>query len=201
MNLVRRAVPVLAGLALVPVLAAACSAPVRLATPAEVKQAAAPTPAPSAPNTTIPIAPAPSASPGAGVAPGASPAPAPAGSGALAQLQAELRAVIDQVLPSVVQIDTPTDSGSGVVIDAGGLIVTNAHVVGSSTSFTITTSAGQTMSGTLVGTYAGGDLALIRAALGDSSLKPITIGDSGAVHLGDVVLAIGSPLGLTDSVS
>jgi putative serine protease PepD len=200
-SLARRVVAALTGLVLIPVLAAACSAPIRLATPNEIKQAAAPTPSPASPNTTIPIAPSPGASPGAGVAPGASPAPAPAGSGALAALQAELRALVDQVLPSVVQIDTPDGSGSGVVIDATGDIVTNAHVVGSNTSFTVTTSAGQAMSATLVGTYASGDLALIRAAVGDTSLKPITIGDSNAVHVGDIVLAIGSPLGLTDSVS
>ncbi len=170
---------------------AACSSPVRLATPSEVKQATAPSPTPAA--ITAPI-------PGASAAPGASPAPAPAGSGALGQLQNELRLLIDKVLPSVVQIDTGNGLGSGVVMDAQGDIVTNAHVVESASSLTVTTSDGHTYSATLVGSYAANDLAVIKVS-SDASLKPATFGDSAAARVGDIVLAIGSPLGLTDSVS
>jgi S1-C subfamily serine protease len=181
---------------------AACSSPVRLATPAEIQQATRPSPSPAAPA-------APNPSPGTGSGSGAAPAPspsasaatAPAGSGALAGLQNELRQLIAQVQPSVVQIDTSNGLGSGIVVDAQGNIVTNAHVVGSSNSFTITASDGSTFRGSLVGTYAGNDLAVVRAASPSGSLKPATFGDSGQVHLGDIVLAMGSPLGLSDSVS
>src|SRR5215471_11131101 len=186
-------------LGLVGVLAA-CSSPVRLATPSEIEQATRPSPAPAA-------SAAPNPSPGTGSGSGTAPAPsptastAPSGSGALAGMQAELRQLIAQVQPSVVQIDTSNGLGSGIVIDAQGNIVTNAHVVGSATSFTITASDGSTFRGSLVGSYAGNDLAVVRAGGPNGSLKPATFGDSGQVHLGDIVLAMGSPLGLSDSVS
>lgn len=184
----------LLALGLVGVLAA-CAPPVRLATPEEVQRATNPTPTPAA-------AAVPNPSPGTATAPAPSPsaAPAPSGSGALAALQNELRQLVDQVLPSVVQIDTSGGLGSGIVIDAQGDIVTNAHVVGSATSFTVTASDGSSHPGSLVGAYAANDLAVIRAS-GTGGLKPATFGDSGGVHLGDIVVAIGSPLGLADSVS
>jgi len=108
--------------------------------------------------------------------------------------------LIDKVLPSVVQIDIGNGLGSGVVMDAQGDIVTNAHVVEGATSLTVTTSDGHTYPGTLVGSYAANDLAVIKVS-SDSSLKPATFGDSSAARVGDIVIAIGSPLGLTDSVS
>jgi putative serine protease PepD len=170
-------------------LVGACSSPIRLATPAEVRQATAPSPSPSP--SPPPAAPAPSPSAGA----------APAGSGALAAMQNELHQLIAQVQPSVVQIDTSNGLGSGVVLDAQGDIVTNAHVVGSATSFTVTASDGSTFRASLVGSYAGNDLAVVKAGGANGSLKPATLGDSGQVHVGDVVLALGSPFGLSDSVS
>jgi S1-C subfamily serine protease len=181
-------------------LLAGCASPVRLATPAEVRQATAPSPTPAAsanPN------PSPGAGSGTAPAPSPSAAPpaAPAGSGALGALQGELRQLIGQVQPSVVQIDTSNGLGSGIVMDGSGNIVTNAHVVGSATSFTITASDGSTFRGSLVGSYSGNDLAVVRASGPNGSLKPATFGDSGQVQLGDIVLAMGSPLGLSDSVS
>jgi putative serine protease PepD len=179
-----------AGLGLLVIaFAAACTSPVRLATPAEIKQAN--TVQPSASPATNPGAPNPAASPGS--------APAPTGSGALAQLQAEYRALIAAVLPSIVQIDTQGGLGSGVVFDAQGDIATNAHVVAGATSFTVTSSDGHQYPATLVGTSSANDLAVIRAT--GASLKPATFGDSSKVVLGDIVVAIGSPLGLSDSVS
>ncbi|HSR22179.1 MAG TPA: trypsin-like peptidase domain-containing protein, partial [Candidatus Eisenbacteria bacterium] len=106
-----------------------------------------------------------------------------------------------QVQPSVVQIDTPNGLGSGVVLDAQGDIVTNAHVVGTASGLTVTASDGSTFRASLVGSYAGNDLAVVRADGAGASLKPATLGDSGQVRLGDIVLAMGSPLGLTGSVS
>jgi putative serine protease PepD len=179
-------------------LLAACSSPVRLATPAEIRQATAPTPSPQA--NTAPGAPAPSPTAGTGTAPAPTPSTAPAGSGALAGLQNELRALIDQVMPSVVEIDTSGGLGSGVVLDGQGDIVTNAHVVGSSRSFTVRASDGSTRPASLVGSYPNNDLAVIKAS-GGSALKPATLGDSTQLHVGDIVLTFGSPLGLTGSVS
>ena len=191
-----RATPAIAVALGVAGLVGACSPPIRLATPAEVRQATAPSPSAAAPG------PSPG---GAGAAPAPGPsagaAPAPAGSGALAALQDELHRLIAQVQPSVVQIDTSNGLGSGVVLDAQGDIVTNAHVVGTASGLRVTASDGSTFRASLVGSYAGGDLAVVRADGAGASLKPAALGDSGQVRLGDIVLAMGSPLGLTDSVS
>lgn len=164
-----------------PVLLTACTPPVRFATPAEIKAANAPSPPP-------PVEAAPAANP--------SPSPIP-GSGALDQFQAQLRQVAATVEPSVVEIDTGgsrSTVGSGVVFDAQGDIVTNAHVVGAYTSFKVTASDGHTYQASLVGSDPANDLAIVKAAAPDASLKPATFGDSTQVKVGDVVLAIGSPL-------
>jgi putative serine protease PepD len=180
-----------AALALLLVAAlAACSSPVRLATPAEIKQAAEPTASPAAGN----AAPNPAASPGAGST--ATPA-----TGGLAELQAEYHALIAAVLPSIVEIDTSGGLGSGIVIDAQGDIATNAHVVSGETRFTVRSSDGTQYQATLVAAANSNDLAVIKAASPSASLKPATFGDSGKVALGDIVVAVGSPLGLSDSVS
>ena len=109
--------------------------------------------------------------------------------------------VVRKVLPSVVLIRTPDGLGSGVVLDRSGNIVTNAHVAGSATAFGVQV-AGDTASRTarLVGTYPPDDLAVIRAD-DPSGLQPATFGDSDRVQAGDVVLAIGNPLGLSGSVT
>ena len=180
-----------AGLALLLVAAlAACSSPVRLATPAEIKQATEPTASPAAGN----AAPNPAASPGAGGT--ATPA-----TGGLAELQAEYHALIAAVLPSIVEIDTSGGLGSGIVIDAQGDIATNAHVVSGETRFTVRSSDGTQYQATLVAAANSNDLAVIKAANPGASLKPATFGDSSKVALGDIVVAVGSPLGLSDSVS
>ncbi|MEP7104669.1 MAG: trypsin-like peptidase domain-containing protein [Chloroflexota bacterium] len=178
---------------------AACSSPVRLASPTEIQQAASatPTPAPSGGNSAN-TAPSPAASAPPGTT---TPSPsAPSGSGALAQLQAEYHALIAAVLPSIVQIDTQGGLGSGIVFDSQGDIITNAHVVAGATRYTVTTSDGHQYPATLVGAATGTDLAVIKIG-SDVGLKPATFGDSSKVVLGDIVVAIGSPLGLSDSVS
>jgi putative serine protease PepD len=128
------------------------------------------------------------------------PAPSTAGAGAIgASLQAEFEAIVDRVGPSVVLIQTSGGLGSGVVYDASGNIVTNAHVVGEETEFLVSGSDGKQMKATLVGTFPIDDLAVIRVDGGD--LPAATFGDSSALDVGTVVLAIGNPLGLQSSVT
>jgi S1-C subfamily serine protease len=88
-----------------------------------------------------------------------------------------------------------------VVLDTKGNIVTNAHVAGDAKDFQVQL-AGNTSprSATLVGTYPADDLAVIRVD-NASGLKPATFGDSDQARAGDVVLAIGNPLGLSGSVT
>ena len=182
-----------AGLALLLIAAgAACTSPVRLATPAEIRQAGQPTASPAAAN---PAAPNPAASPGGATA------TTPPSTGGLAALQAEYHALITAVLPSIVEIDTSSGLGSGIVLDAQGDIATNAHVVSGDSRFTVRASDGSQFQAGLVAAAGNSDLAVIRAASPSASLKPATFGDSSKVALGDIVVAVGSPLGLSDSVS
>ncbi|WP_031063299.1 S1C family serine protease [Streptomyces sp. NRRL WC-3742] len=128
-------------------------------------------------------------------APGAQP-------GGANQLQDAYQRVIADVLPSVVQITTGDSLGSGIVYDDKGDIVTNAHVVGTATAFTVTlANSSKTLDATLVASYPDSDLAVIRLSSPPGGLKPAAFADSGKVQLGQITLAMGSPLGLSSSVT
>jgi putative serine protease PepD len=143
---------------------------------------------------------------GGGVAAGAaafgpaatSSAPAAAASPATSAGYADL---VRKVLPSVVLIRTAGGLGSGVVLDKSGNIVTNAHVAGDATTFEVQVSGDPApRQARLVGSYAPDDLAVIRAD-DPSGLAPAAFGDSDRARAGDVVLAVGNPLGLSGSVT
>jgi putative serine protease PepD len=109
--------------------------------------------------------------------------------------------VVRQVLPSVVLIRTGTGLGSGVVLDDAGHIVTNAHVAGDAGTFQVQLAGDpKPRAGSLVGSYAAGDLAVIRVE-DRSGLQPASFGNSDQARTGDVVLAVGNPLGLASSVT
>jgi putative serine protease PepD len=114
-------------------------------------------------------------------------------------LQQQLIRTVRTVSPSVVQIESGAGLGSGVVYDARGHIVTNAHVVASSGELRITLPDGRRASGTLVGRFVPEDLAVIRVQAGQ--LRPVPLKSSGNVDVGDFALAIGNPLGLRSSVT
>lgn len=119
---------------------------------------------------------------------------------AAAALQQAIVSVVSKVRPQVVQISTSTGLGSGVIYDKQGDIVTNAHVVGSATTFTVQLVNGQHLPGTLVGVYAPDDLAVVRVK-GGNDLSVATFGNSSALQVGDIVFAVGNPLGLSSSVT
>ncbi len=114
-------------------------------------------------------------------------------------LESQFVRVVDTVGPSVVQIETPQGLGSGVVLDQKGHIVTNAHVVGSASRLTVTLASGKRVRATRVGVFAPDDLAVIKVAA--SGLRPIRTARSDRLEVGDIVLAIGNPLGLRSSVT
>ena len=123
----------------------------------------------------------------------------PAG-GAAASQQDFVR-VIKAVRPSVVEIRTGSGLGSGVVFDSAGDIVTNAHVVGTAKSFQVFLPASTTpLPASLVGLYAPDDLAVIKVS-NVKNLHPASFGNSAKLQVGDIVLAIGNPLGLASSVT
>lgn len=134
--------------------------------------------------------------PGTTATPNASP---PSGAQSAAGLQDAYVAVVKQVLPSVVQIKTDSGLGSGIVFDTKGDIVTNDHVVSGAASFTVTTSSGRNLPATLVGTFPADDLAVIHVS--NAQLTPAVFGDSSKLQVGDIVMAIGNPLGLQSSVT
>jgi S1-C subfamily serine protease len=123
-----------------------------------------------------------------------------AASGSAASLQQDFVNVVNKVRPSVVEISTDTGLGSGVVFDAQGNIVTNAHVVGNATQFKVTFFDGQTIPGTLVGAFVPDDLAVVKVSKA-KGLSAATFGDSSKLQVGDIAMAIGNPLGLASSVT
>jgi S1-C subfamily serine protease len=116
------------------------------------------------------------------------------------QLEQQYEQVVKTVLPSVVQINTDSGLGSGIVYDTKGDIVTNDHVVAGAHKLQVTSASGKKpLTATLVGEFAANDLAVVRVK--DASLKPATFGDSGSLAVGQIVLAMGNPLGLSGSVT
>jgi len=114
---------------------------------------------------------------------------------------ASFAAAVRAVAPSVVLIRTADGLGSGVVLDRAGNIVTNAHVAGRATALQVQRAGDPAARPAhLVGTYPEGDLAVIRAE-NPAGLTPATFGDSSKARAGDVVLAVGNPLGLAGSVT
>ena len=142
---------------------------------------------------------APGASPPSTTSPPASAATVAPPSGALAVQEAYIGA-LRAATPSVVEIATTDGLGSGVVYDTKGDVVTNAHVVGSSTRFTVQLANGRQVAASLVGVFAPDDLAVIRLA-NPAGTRPATFADSTKLRAGDLTLAIGSPLGLAGSVT
>ena len=108
------------------------------------------------------------------------------------------------VSPSVVEISATlsngSSTGSGVIITSGGEIVTNNHVISGAQSIKVTTSSGKSYTAKVVGTDSKKDLALIKLE-GASGLHPATLGNSSGVQVGDTVVAIGSPEGLSGTVT
>ena len=115
---------------------------------------------------------------------------------------ASLAAIVSAVEPSVVSIRTEVGEGSGVILDRDGHILTNDHVVATASgdTVTVTTNDGSSHAGTIVGTDPRSDLAVVQVS-GVDGLTPATLGDSDAMHVGDAVLALGSPLGLQGTVT
>jgi S1-C subfamily serine protease len=110
--------------------------------------------------------------------------------------------VVHRVLPSVVQITTDHALGSGIVFDTKGNIVTNAHVVGQATNFQVRLADDpRAIPATLVGAYRPDDLAVIKLDQPPPSLHSAHFGDSAGLQVGDIVMAMGNPLGLTGSVT
>jgi putative serine protease PepD len=127
--------------------------------------------------------------------------PPPPVPGVSESLEQEFAAVVADVLPSVVEINREGGVGSGVVFDTQGHIVTNAHVVGKATTFEVRlANSSRVREATLVYSYPVEDLAVIRVE-DTGGLVPARFGEIRDLRVGDIVMAMGSPLGLESSVT
>ena len=108
------------------------------------------------------------------------------------------------VLPSVVQVQVRGSrgggTGSGFVLDDAGRVLTNAHVVEGARSVTVRTADDRTLDATVLGADADADVAVLQVA-GGAALQPLALGSSAALQVGEEVVAFGSPLGLTGTVT
>jgi S1-C subfamily serine protease len=135
-----------------------------------------------------------------------------------------VRDIYDRDAPGVVQVTTTTkvklpqsdwfgnpfgppgtevqrSLGSGFVIDKAGYIVTNYHVVGNARSVRVSFSNNDSMKARIIGKDPATGVALLKVHASSRALKPLPLGDSDGVHVGDQVAAIGNPLGLDRSIT
>lgn len=121
--------------------------------------------------------------------------------------------IYNKVSPSVVKITTVVKSGNGrfstsgeatgtgIILDTNGNILTNNHVIANATSLKVELSDGSQYNATVVGTAPQDDLAVIKTDAPGGALVPATLSDSSTVKVGDEVIAIGYPYGLGQSVT
>jgi 2-alkenal reductase len=123
--------------------------------------------------------------------------------------------IYERVSPSVVNFDVRVNtphpgigdriSGSGFIYDTDGHIITNAHVISGARDIQITFSDGYVTSAQVVGADSYSDLAVVRVDPGiervRARLRPVTIGNSDLVRVGERAIAIGNPFGLNSSMT
>ncbi|MBR8740576.1 S1C family serine protease [Nocardiopsis sp. MG754419] len=132
--------------------------------------------------------------------PGAAPSNALTGEQGTTATEGAVGEVAEQVLPSVVSIQTGSGGGSGVVLSSDGQILTNAHVVAEGGPLQVRFNDGTAAEAEVLGSDPVSDIAVIQAE-GRDDLTPATLGDSDQVGVGGDVIAIGSPLGLSGTVT
>lgn len=121
----------------------------------------------------------------------------------LARNGVDAAAIYARARPSVVTVNTTTvrrrrrdnGEGTGIVLDTGGHILTNNHVVDGASQIQVVLSDGHTYDATVLAIDAENDLAVIGIDAPVGSLTAATLGDSTSLHVGDPVVAIGNPLG------
>src|SRR5437660_3314485 len=148
----------------------------------------------------LPVASAPSAS---------SSTTSSSASSAVAAQPLSAAAIYQKATPGVVTITTELarrgrigeGTGSGIVLDTTGNILTNAHVIAAASQIQVTFSDGKTAAATVAGSNTNADLAVVHVSVAASSLHPLALGDSNTVRVGDAAYAIGAPFGLAESMT
>jgi S1-C subfamily serine protease len=136
--------------------------------------------------------------------------------GDLAEDEKNTIAVFQEVSPAVVYItsievrrslfslnvyEIPQGTGSGFVWDREGRIVTNYHVIGDASRIEVTLGDGSVFKGIMVGAAPDKDIAVLQIAAPPEKLKPIPMGDSQSLQVGQKVFAIGNPFGLDHTIT
>jgi S1-C subfamily serine protease len=116
-----------------------------------------------------------------------------------ASVSADFSGIFEDAVKSVVTIKTDVSQGSGFFIADGGYVVTNAHVMEGATAAVIITYDGESHSVSRIGENPTMDIILLK--ISSSDYKPLKLGDSYDIQIGEKVIAIGNPLGLSFSVS
>jgi len=128
--------------------------------------------------------------------------PQPGDTELLDAYSAAVARAVDLVGPAVVRIDAGQGSGSGVIFTPDGLILTNCHVINGRPHVAVLMADGRSLHADVVGEDADTDLAVVRA---DASAGPrlpwATFGDSRAIRVGQLAIAIGNPYGFQHSVT
>ena len=130
----------------------------------------------------------------------AAPTVATASAGAATQEEQTVISVARSLTPVVVSITVPNyGSGSGAIIRRDGMILTNAHVVANATTVRVGLADGRTLDGTVLGRDPTLDVAVVRVPA--NNLPAATLGNSDALQVGQLAIAIGNPLGLDRTVT
>lgn len=112
-----------------------------------------------------------------------------------------LEALYQNVLPGVVAIRTETGEGSGFMFDGAGHVVTNQHVVEAASTVEVAFASGFKAYGTVIGVDSDADIAVVKVDAPASEIHPLAIGDSSQLKVGQTVVAIGNPFGLTGTMT
>ncbi|HSL29602.1 MAG TPA: trypsin-like peptidase domain-containing protein [Anaerolineales bacterium] len=121
-----------------------------------------------------------------------------------AEVGSTLEALYHQVLPGVVSIRAGTAGqslGSGFVYDSEGHIITNQHVVEGASNVEVSFPSGFIARGTVIGSDPDADIAVIKVDAPVDQIRPLAIGDSNTLNVGEQVVAIGNPFGLTGTMT
>jgi 2-alkenal reductase len=118
-----------------------------------------------------------------------------------AEAESTLEALYQQVLPGVVAIQTGTSEGSGFVFDSEGHVVTNQHVVEGNSQVEVAFASGFRAYGTVIGSDADADIAVVKVDAPADQIHPLAIGDSNTLNVGEQVVAIGNPFGLSGTMT
>jgi len=150
----------------------------------------------ASPTTTLPTTPS-----------GATTAPPVQPSSVLAAYEQAIADIYTAVNPSVVYIEVIPEqiinavSGSGFVWDNNGHIVTNDHVISGGGDITVTFYDGTVVPASVIGEDADADLAVLKYDTADFKARPVTMGDSASLKVGQLVVAIGNPFGLQSTLT